>query len=85
VFFNGIFVLQISFFQLYWPYLKVNHTKKMPVVTVKVKDSNGKVHDLILDADQNKSIIDLAEDKGIDLPYSCRSGACFSCCGEVKQ
>lgn len=32
-----------------------------------------------------KSIVDLAEDKGIDLPYSCRSGACFSCCGEIKQ
>lgn len=57
----------------------------MPTVTVKVKDSDGKVHDLILDADQNKSFVDLAGEKWIDLPYSCRSGACFSCCGEVKE
>jgi len=57
----------------------------MPIVTIKVKDSDGNVHDLVLDSDANKSIIDLAEEKDIDLPYSCRSGACFSCCGQVKQ
>ena len=57
----------------------------MPVITIKVKDIDWNVHDLILDSDENKSIVDLAEDQWIELPSSCRSGACFSCCGEVKQ
>ena len=50
-----------------------------------IKDIDGKKHSIELDKDSYESIVDIAENKGIELPYSCRSGACFSCCAQVKK
>ena len=36
-----------------------------------------------VDCDDGTYILDAVEDNGIDLPYSCRAGACSSCTGKI--
>jgi len=58
----------------------------MAKVYLTITDSDGKKHRLILTRDdETKSIIDIAEEHDIELPYSCRSGACFSCAAWVNK
>jgi ferredoxin len=64
--------------------LSMSAAQQDAIVEVVIENDEGEVL-WTVQASKTKSLVESAEDVGIEIPSSCRSGACFVCAARVKE
>lgn len=64
--------------------LSMSDQSQWPIIEVTIENDEGEVL-WTVQASKTKSLVESAEDVGVEIPSSCRSGACFVCAARVKE